>query len=46
MYIYIYACIFINIYIYIYKYIYVMLFSNEEFFEVAIESCPESDLNP
>ena len=23
-----------------------MLFSNEEFFEVAIESCPESDLNP
>ena len=48
IYIYIYISIYIYLYIYlwyIYLYIY-MVFTTEGFFEVAIESWPEWDLNP
>ena len=48
LYIYLYIYIYISIYIYlwyIYLYIY-MVFTTEGFFEVAIESWPEWDLNP
>ena len=34
------------IYLNIYIYIYIMIFTTEEFFEVAIESWPEWDLSP
>ena len=37
----IYIYTYIYIYIYIYKYIYIMIFTTEEFFEVAVESWPE-----
>ena len=43
--IYIYICIYIYIYLYIYIYIYIV-FSTDGFFEVAIESWPEWDLDP
>ena len=50
IYTYIYICIYMYVYIYnIYIYIYIIyiyVFTTEEFFEVAIESWPEWDLNP
>ena len=36
----------INIYIYIYIYTIYLVFTTEGFFELAIESLPEWDLNP
>ena len=41
LYIYIYICLYMFVYIYIH-----MVFITEGFFEVAIESWPEWDLNP
>ena len=38
-------CMQYNIYIYIYIYIY-MVFTTEEFLELAIQNSPEWDLNP
>ena len=46
MYIILYIYIYVYIYIYIYTYILFMLFTTEVFFEVAIESWLEWDLNP
>ena len=51
MYIYIYICLYIYIYIYIYIHVYIYVythtvFTTERFFELAIESWPEWDLNP
>ena len=56
MYMYVYVCMCsMYMYIYVYRYVYIytyihahthMLFTTEGFFEVAIESWPEWDLNP
>ena len=41
----VYVCIY-NTYIIIYMYIYIYIYTTEEFFEIAIESWPERDLDP
>ena len=47
IYIYLYIYIYIYMYIYICMYIHIyMVFTTDGFFEVAIESWPEWDLNP